>query len=161
MDKHIRFWLYHLEELLAGILIAIAMMLVLVNLFLRYFVHSSLDWSEEAAIGCFVWSVFLGIAAAYKNGAHLGVDFLVDRLPSVPGSLITLLVHVILAAANGYILYLSIFFHDLLPVRQAVVPGLPAAWISSSLVVAFGLTTIYAVLNLIQCIRKILGREES
>lgn len=48
----------------------------------RYLLNHPLFWSEELSRYCFVWIVFVGAAIATKQGAHIGVDYLVKKLPS-------------------------------------------------------------------------------
>jgi TRAP-type C4-dicarboxylate transport system permease small subunit len=51
------------------------------QVFFRYALNNSLFWSEEVGRICLVWITFLGGSAAFKRRAHLGIDFLVNRLP--------------------------------------------------------------------------------
>jgi TRAP-type C4-dicarboxylate transport system permease small subunit len=51
------------------------------QVFSRYLLNHSLFWSEEVGRICLVWISFLGASAAYKRRVHIGVDFLVVRLP--------------------------------------------------------------------------------
>ena len=62
---------------------ALAVMVVLVfgNVVLRYVFNSGIAVSEEVARWLFVWLCFMGAVAALKEGAHLGTDMLVSRLP--------------------------------------------------------------------------------
>jgi len=63
--------------------IALALMVVLVlgNVFLRYAFNSGITVSEELSRWLFVWVTFLGAIVAMKEGAHLGTDTLISRLP--------------------------------------------------------------------------------
>lgn len=62
---------------------ALALMVVLVfgNVVLRYAFNSGIAVSEEVARWLFVWLCFMGALVAMKEGAHLGTDMLVSRLP--------------------------------------------------------------------------------
>jgi TRAP-type transport system small permease protein len=62
---------------------ALAVMVVLVfgNVVLRYAFNSGIAVSEEVSRWLFVWLCFLGAVVAMKDGAHLGTDMLVSRLP--------------------------------------------------------------------------------
>lgn len=160
MNKYVKFALNHFEEVLAAGFIVVTTALVLMNVFLRYFMKTGLYWSEEVATSCFVWSVFLGSASAYRRGMHIGVDLLVNRLPNAVRRIVKLLVGVVLVVTNGYIFYLSIVFVSLSYRKPTAVLGVSSAWVSSSLIVGFGLTTIYALINLIKCIKKISKGEE-
>ncbi len=61
---------------------ALAVMVVLVfgNVFLRYGFNSGLTVSEELSRWLFVWMTFLGAVVALRENAHLGTDMLVGRL---------------------------------------------------------------------------------
>ncbi|TCL37620.1 TRAP-type C4-dicarboxylate transport system permease small subunit [Anaerospora hongkongensis] len=40
-------------------------------------------WSEEAILLSLVWFSFMGIAIGFREGVHMGVEALTDRLPPV------------------------------------------------------------------------------
>ena len=62
---------------------ALAVMVVLVfgNVVMRYGFNSGITLSEELSRWLFVWLTFLGAIIAIKDGAHLGSDTVVSRLP--------------------------------------------------------------------------------
>ena len=61
---------------------ALALMVVLVfgNVFMRYAFNSGLTVSEELSRWLFVWVTFLGAVIALRDNAHLGTDMLVGKL---------------------------------------------------------------------------------
>jgi TRAP-type transport system small permease protein len=63
---------------------ALAVMVVLVfgNVVMRYAFNSGITVSEEVSRWLFIWVTFLGGVVALRDGAHLGVDMLVARLPA-------------------------------------------------------------------------------
>ena len=50
------------------------------NIVCRWIGHS-ISFTEEITIIMFVWVSMFGIAAGYKKAAHLGMSFVVDKLP--------------------------------------------------------------------------------
>jgi TRAP-type C4-dicarboxylate transport system permease small subunit len=54
---------------------------VIIQVISRYVFHHSFAWAEELPIFLFVWTCFLAAAAAYREGRHLGVTLIYDRLP--------------------------------------------------------------------------------
>lgn len=66
----------------AAIAFCLALMVVLVfgNVFLRYAMNSGITLSEELSRWAFVWMTFLGANVALKEHGHLGTDMLVSRL---------------------------------------------------------------------------------
>ena len=61
---------------------ALAVMVVLVfgNVFMRYAFNSGFSVSEELSRWLFVWLTFMGAVVALRDNAHLGTDMLVGRL---------------------------------------------------------------------------------
>jgi len=146
------------EEFIAAILIVVTTSLVLLNVFFRYFLNSGIYWSEEVATTCFVWSVFVGAAGAYRNGAQLGIDLLVNKLPASASRAVKLIVQCILLLINVYVLYLSIIYVQHTYTIATSVLAVSSAWVSSSLIVGFGLTTVYSLMHLVKMFRR-TGKE--
>lgn len=72
---------YTLLEHLLVLGMSVMGLMVLGNVILRYLFNSGLEISEEVSRFIFVWLTFIGAIVALKDGAHLGVDTLVRRLP--------------------------------------------------------------------------------
>ncbi|MCE4554648.1 TRAP transporter small permease [Roseateles cellulosilyticus] len=68
-------------DLLIAAALAVMVVLVFGNVVLRYAFNSGIAVSEEVSRWLFVWLCFLGAVVAMKDGAHLGTDMLVSRLP--------------------------------------------------------------------------------
>ena len=160
MKKYVKLFLNNFELVFASLCVTTTTLLVLMNVFLRYFMNTGIYWSEEVATMCFVWCIFVGSASAYKNGAHLGVDLLVRKLPKVPRAIVKILVDILLILINGYILYLSIKFVSTSYQKPTAVLAISSAWVSSSLIVGFGLTTIYAIRDMVVDVIKTMKGEE-
>ena len=160
MKKYVKLFLNNFELIFASLCVTTTTLLVLMNVFLRYFMNTGIYWSEEVATMCFVWCSFVGSASAYKNGAHLGVDLLVRKLPKVPRAIVKILVDILLILINGYILYLSVKFVSTSYQKPTAVLAISSAWVSSSLIVGFGLTTIYAIRDMVVDVIKTVKGEE-
>jgi TRAP-type C4-dicarboxylate transport system permease small subunit len=160
LKKYVKLFLNNFELIFASLCVTTTTLLVLMNVFLRYFMNTGIYWSEEVATMCFVWCIFVGSASAYKNGAHLGVDLLVRKLPKVPRAIVKILVDILLILINGYILYLSVKFVSTSYQKPTAVLAISSAWVSSSLIVGFGLTTIYAIRDMVVDIIKTVKGEE-
>ena len=124
--------LSNFEEIIAGIFIMITTVLVVINVFLRYFMKTGLYWSEEVATICFVWSVFIGAAASYKRGQHIGVDIIVNKLPKTIRNIVIILVDLILILLNGYITYIGIIYISRSYIKPTAVLGISSAYVSLS-----------------------------
>ena len=74
--------LKNLDAYIAGAMMIVTIVLVIVNVITRKLFNYIIVWSEEIATSCFVYSVFIGAAYAYRKHQHVGVDLLVERLPA-------------------------------------------------------------------------------
>lgn len=61
--------------------LASMMLMVFVNVVLRYGFNSGITFSEDVSRLFFVWLTFLGAIAAMKDGTHIRVDSLVEKMP--------------------------------------------------------------------------------
>ncbi len=70
------------KGLSALMVLSLALMVVLVfgNVFMRYAFNSGFTLSEELSRWLFVWMTFLGAVVALNDRTHLGTDTLVSRL---------------------------------------------------------------------------------
>lgn len=80
MDRIVNLYFKLLEVLLVLCLGAMVVM-VLGNVILRYGFNSGITVSEELSRFAFVWLTFVGAVVGLREGAHLGVDTLVRKLP--------------------------------------------------------------------------------
>ncbi len=71
----------HFEEYLIASLLAGMTLLTAINVFFRYVLESSIDWSFELTTFLFAWMIFLGAAWGIRSGAHIGVDVFVKKFP--------------------------------------------------------------------------------
>lgn len=72
-------------------LVVLLLLMVVVGgmqVFNRFFLNTSLSWSEELQRYLHIWLVFLAIPVAYRRGAHIGMNMVVDLFaPSVQSTL--------------------------------------------------------------------------
>lgn len=55
--------------------------IVTVNVIMRYLFNSPISWAGELSRYLFISIIFLGAILALKEGAHIGMDFLIQSLP--------------------------------------------------------------------------------
>jgi TRAP-type transport system small permease protein len=64
------------------IIVIMAVMLTIVTsqVVMRYVFNRSLDWADETATLCFVWTVFLALPLALANGGHIVMEMLLTKV---------------------------------------------------------------------------------
>lgn len=155
--KIIKFLIKNFEEIISGMFICATVIIVIMNVFLRYFFNTGIYWSEEVATICFVWAVFIGASATFKHKMNMGIDFLINRSPKLIQAFIRTFVDILLIIVTGYITYLAFVFTKLAALKPTAVLGISSAYVNSSLIVGFGLMTIYACIFFVQNLIERLG----
>ncbi len=61
------------EEVFSSICLGLMVVIISVQVFQRYVLQSSLDWSEELSRYLFIWAVYVGCSFATREDRHLEV----------------------------------------------------------------------------------------
>jgi len=69
-------------ELLVMVVVVVLVIDVLWQVFTRFILKNPSTWTEELAVFMLIWVSLLGAAVALGRGAHLGIDYLVGKLPA-------------------------------------------------------------------------------
>ena len=143
----------NLEEILASIAISITVILVIINVFLRYGAGFIMPWGQELAVLCFIWAVYLGISSCYKHRLHMGVDAILSILPERAVGPFNLLIALFLLVLNLVLAYLS-YQYMMLSNKTTPVMGVSYFWVNIVLVLSFGLMALHTVRFIISDIKK-------
>ena len=68
---------------LAMVLLVAMVVLVFLNVVLRYGFSSGIFWSEEISLVIVIWFTFIAMALGVKESLHINVDILPKKLPKV------------------------------------------------------------------------------
>jgi len=160
MSIKLKTFLSNFDLVLSGFFLCVTVLVVIVNVSLRYLFHGGLFWAEEVATSSFIWSVFVGAAAAYRYKMHIGIDFITKFGPRPWRALITVIIDALMLVINGYIVYLSIFFIHANKLKRTPVLDIPALYVNLALTIGFALMTAYAVYFLLRDIGKLFGAQK-
>lgn len=81
-------------EILIAVFLAAMIILVFMNVVLRYVFNKGFVWSEEIARLCFIYLVYLGSIGAARDNRHLLIDTLLLKFPPVLQKIVYTLVQV-------------------------------------------------------------------
>lgn len=137
-------FLANLEEILASIAISMTVLIVIINVFLRYCLGFVVPWSEELSVVCFIWAVYFGISSCYKHKLHMGVDVIMLLLPQKIQPAFRLIILFFLLCFNLTMTYLS-FDYTMLSSKTTPVMGMSYLSINGVLVFCFGMMAIHTV----------------
>lgn len=155
MKKKISFKsiLLNFDCIITCVTLFLCVVLVNVNVLMRYIFNAPIQWCEEVVTSLFVWTVFIGSAYAYRKHAHLGVDIVVNLFKGRTRDIIQKVVSVIELAVLVMLTVISAqYVYHLIIGRNGQVKILLTEllrwpkWITGIAVpIGFGLSTIYSV----------------
>ena len=82
-------WLdQYFEETITALLMSVMSVIICLQVVTRYFLETSLAWSEELARYMFIWMIYTGISCGVKKRKHICVDALYNLLPVGKGRML-------------------------------------------------------------------------
>lgn len=132
------------EAVLAALLLGMVLM-VFGNVVLRYAFNSGITVSEELSRFFFVWLTFIGAVVAMHDGAHLGMDNVVNRLPR-RGKLVCLtLCQALVLLCCAMLFWGTWRQHEVNATTMAPVTGISMIWVFGMGYVTSALIAVHAV----------------
>lgn len=151
-----RHWSIHAFEALLAAMLAVMLALVLLNVILRY-AGTGLPATEELSRTLFVWLVFTGAVLAAYEGAHLGVDTLVEHLPARGRIVCTLLAEIAVLVCCGLVFYGTLRQHEVNASNRSLSTGMSMIWVYGVGYVCAGGIGLVTVWRLGRCLRALGG----
>ena len=145
------------EKALASLLLAVIVLLIFGNVFMRYVMNASLSWGEELTLWLFVWFVWIGVSYAFHTGDHVRITVLRDLLNERARLFADVLISLLVLA---FLLMLTIECVKLIRMpfvasQNSVVLGLPIPILYASAPVGAALSAVRVVQHLIRTLRMI------
>lgn len=93
--------------------VIIAMLVVMVSVvaaqvLLRYGLNSSIGWADEISRLTFVWTIFLAIPLGVRAGVHIGMDIVLEKLPTAARAGLIRLMALVAAAMVALVAWQSV-----------------------------------------------------
>ena len=75
-------WVARATDAVVITMASLMMMSLILQVFFRYFLGSSLVWSEELALMLFTWATLLAATSVLRDMAHVRLDMLMSAMPA-------------------------------------------------------------------------------
>ena len=139
------------QRLAIGFLI-IAASLAIYQVVTRFVFGAPSTWSEVISRSAMIWSVFLGVAVAFRHGAMISVDVIQNSLPPRQGLLLFVLTN------SASLIFFSILLWQGILMTERVIPQqLAALQISISWVyAALPVGSVFIIIAILACIVRAL-----
>ncbi|MBP2075997.1 TRAP transporter small permease [Oceanobacillus polygoni] len=137
----------HFEEYILVFLSAFTVIIIFLQVVMRYVFGSSLTWSEEIARYAFIWMIYIGVSYGVKKKKHLGVDALA-MLFKEKGKLIVGII-----ANVSFLLFAIVMTYYGLDIvlrvtRESAALQLPLSWVYAAPVMGMALASIRLLQNI-------------
>ena len=152
--------LSHTEVVVSGVFLMITILVVILNVLLRYLFSGGLFWVEEVATASFIWSIFIGSAAAYRHNLHIGIDLITKLFNERVKEILSVVINSLMVIINGYICYLSILMIQANKLKRTPVLDVPSIYVNLAITVGFFLITVHAVRFLVKDIAYLRGSKK-
>jgi TRAP-type C4-dicarboxylate transport system permease small subunit len=143
-----------LVESIAGVLLAVVVVIVLLQVFGRYILQISLSWPEELARYVLVWLMIFGVAAAAAGRSQIVVDTLLELVPASVRRALEALAALAGLVAVALLVWTSqpLIFG---PAGRSTSPatGIPSFWIYLAVPVGGALLALFALAEVAEILR--------
>jgi TRAP-type C4-dicarboxylate transport system permease small subunit len=110
------------------VLMAVMCVVVLAGVFWRYVLNDALTWTEEAGRYLMIWMGFLGVAPALREGGHVAVDVLLNRLAGSSRRAVILFVRLLCVAFLATVVAAAFLLIPRISGQITPVLGVSTAW---------------------------------
>lgn len=146
-----------IEEILAGLILLSAVMLVFANVVLRRVFASSSTWIEELVRYLIIWITFIGSSICFSRGTHMGIDLVFTLVKNE--KLQRVIKIFILLASMVFMIFMLIFGIKLVQFTKAsgqISPSLEIKLYIMYLALPIGaiMSILEIILNIIDIIKK-------
>lgn len=93
----IRIW-NRIEEYFLVYTLALMVIIIFIQVIMRYLFNNSLSWSEELVRYLFIWQIWLGASVGIKNNDHIRIEILTKKLQGKSRELLEILLNLMLTA---------------------------------------------------------------
>lgn len=144
------------ELYIGSLFLFVTSVIVIMNVYTRYFLRFTYHWAEEIAVGAFVWVIFLGFASAFKKKGLIGVEVLMKILPQKGRNVVEFITSIITTILSGIMFYFS-YKYVAGSTKITAALEISYSYIYISIVISFALITIYSIYFLVQSFKKMVS----
>jgi len=139
------------------IMVPIMTAIIFMQVILRYIFMSPLSWPEELARYLLIWISCLGSAYAVREGMHISVAFIKNKLPQSTQAAVTIVVHLFVIGffAFGVVQGLKLSFSQWIELTAAL--RLPMTYPTLAIPTGFGIMIMFSLELLIQDVKELLS----
>jgi TRAP-type C4-dicarboxylate transport system permease small subunit len=131
-----------LEQTLIVTFLGFMILLAFLQIVLRNFFLTGLDWGDQLLRNLVLWIGFIGATLATKEGKHINIDIISRWLPSLEKNIVTLITHLFSFFVGCLLTYAALkFIKNEVQMKNMTFLNIPA-WVPEMILpMTFGLMT--------------------
>ena len=107
-ENRLFYLLNHTEEIVIVAMFALMVAVIFLQVIMRYVFSNSLSWSEELGKFLFVWISWMGISLGQREGEHIKITMLTDRLPFRLAQIVNIISDIVVIIICAVIFYYGV-----------------------------------------------------
>lgn len=145
----------HFEEYVLVVSLVFTVVLIFLQVIMRYVFRNSLSWSEELARYVFLWQIWLGASYAVKEHRHLKIEAFINLLPKALRKYLELIMLLVWFAFSMFLAYKGSELTLMLIKRGQVSPAMriPMAYAYASVPVGCILMALRLIGEIIEFVK--------
>lgn len=147
-SKRLGFIYNHIEEIVLVILFAFMVGVIFLQVIMRYSFNNSLSWSEEVGRFIFEWLTWIGMSLGAREGQHIKITLLVDKLPSKAANTANILSEIIVIAICILTMFYGVELSKMFLGSKFTSIKISLAWGYASVIVGCGLMAIRSLVSI-------------
>jgi TRAP-type C4-dicarboxylate transport system permease small subunit len=145
-----------LTQKLVILLISVTMLSLIIQVFWRYVLSSAPSWTDELALFCFCWMVFLAGSLGVKEGFHVSLDLLKTFLPDTVARVFDYIINILILIFGVFFAFSGFEYVAGTMGRVSAAVQYPIVWLNSAAPVA----GVFIVLHTLPRLHPAISRSE-
>lgn len=136
-----------IEENVIGTAMLVALVILFINVVLRYFFNANTTWAEEFIRYAMIWITFIGASVCFRRGMHVGIDFLLTLTSKSVTKIIQFVVTILCIVFMGFLMVYGLKLVEFSVQSGQITPALriPIFWVYLAIPVGSFLSFIHLV----------------
>ncbi|WP_085919643.1 TRAP transporter small permease [Halomonas sp. CSM-2] len=139
---------YKLSKWVAILSIMAMFLSLMTGVIVRYVLSTNLGWVSEVPNLFFPWLTMSAIVAAAAKNEHIGINLIVDNLPSAARHLVTFATNALAVTAFGVMAYYGLDVIEIAGGQRLPITKVPMSWAYWSVVIGFIALAIVSLINI-------------
>lgn len=139
----------HIEEIILIVLSILTVVIVFLQVVMRYVFADSLVWSEELARYAFIWMIYIGVSYGVKKRRHISVEVFLLYMKPKGKYFLSIAANLLFLIFAALVTYYSI---EIVESVQRLSPALEISmkWIYAAPLVGMALSSIRIIQNMVE-----------